>query len=263
MASLEVTKKMEEKIVSPTFWPREYRQGFSEYHIEGYDNIGEDKSWVIAQMEEFESPKLWKKIPKDEKRANTMQKKNKIIINKHRKWLNEENRIKQKCDFFKIKYINPKPFPAKYETENEKKMNFVKNYYWILDSHVYPFQLPNNKEYTEVWNQWLYEDENRKKKLNQMIETEKSIVLHNNLKNKWLSLPEEVRNKISADYNERLRKIREETRERENYSSRRYVPSGPEYISACNGMVLYREDGWDDDTWRDKVSDFKENARDW
>ena len=184
MASLEVTKKMQEKIVSPTFWPKEYRQGFSEYHIEGYDNIGEDKLWVIAQMEEFESPKLWKKIPKDEKRANTMQKKNKIIINKHRKWLKEENRIKQKCDFFKIKYINPKPFPAKYETENEKKMNFVKNYYWILDRHVYPFQLPNNKEYTETWNQWLYEDENRKKKLNQMIESKKSIILHNNLKNK-------------------------------------------------------------------------------
>ena len=93
-------------------------------------------------------------------------------------------------------------------------MNFVKNYYWILDRHVYPFQLPNNKEYTEVWNQWLYEDENRKKKLNQMIESEKSIVRSNNLKNKWLSLPEEVRNKISADYNERLRKIREETREK-------------------------------------------------
>ena len=263
MASLEVTKKIEEKIISPTFWPKEYRQGFSEYHIENYDNIGNDKSWVIAQMEEFESSKLWKKIPKDEKRANTMQKKNKIIINKHRKWLKEENIIKQKCDFFKIKYINPKPFPLKYETQNDKKMNFVKNYYWIIDKYVYPFQLPNNKEYTEKWNQWLYEDENRKKKLYQMIETEKSNILHNNLKNKWLSLPEEVRNKISADYNEMLRKVREQSREREYYSSRCYVPTGPEYISACNGMVLYREDGWSDERWRDEKSNFKENARDW
>ena len=42
MASLEVTKKIEEKIISPTFWPKEYRQGFSEYHIEDYDNIGND-----------------------------------------------------------------------------------------------------------------------------------------------------------------------------------------------------------------------------
>ena len=55
MASLEVTKNKEENVISPTFWPKEYRQGFSEYNIEGYDEIGKDKSWVIAQMEEFES----------------------------------------------------------------------------------------------------------------------------------------------------------------------------------------------------------------
>ena len=80
MASLEVTKKMEEKIVSPTFWPKEYRQGFSEYHIEDYDSIGNDKSWVIAQMEEFESPKLWKKIPKDEKKSKYNAKRIKLLL---------------------------------------------------------------------------------------------------------------------------------------------------------------------------------------
>ena len=173
MASLEVTKNKEENIISPTFWPKEYRKGFSEYHIEGYDEIGKDKSWVIAQMEEFESSKLWKKIPKNEKQAEKMLKKNKNIINKHKRWLIDENKIMQRCEFLKIDYIKPEPFPLKYETENEKKMNFVKNYYWSIDQHVFPFQLPNNNANMETWNDWLYEDENRKKNLNQLIESKK------------------------------------------------------------------------------------------
>ena len=47
MASLDVQKTKQEEIIKPIYWPKEYREGFSEYHIEGYDENRIDESWII------------------------------------------------------------------------------------------------------------------------------------------------------------------------------------------------------------------------
>jgi len=249
----------EEKIPYVFMWPKEYKQGFNEYCVNGLEESCKDNSWYLSKYQEFELSKGWKKMPKDEKKAKNQQKNVDNVLKNHKRWLIKENKLQKECEFFGVQYREPESFPLKYETESGKQMNFVKNYYWCLKSYEPPYNLPKSPYY-EKWNSWLYDDERRINSLQRLIEKEKKKVLKNQLMEKWYSIPEEVRIKIKKDYDEKMNEIR---RRSEPEPRRYYTPPQDEYITACNGMVLYRDKSWSDERWREECSDFKQNMRDW
>ena len=255
----------DEKIPSVSYWPKEYREGFSQYIIPNYEEMTSDKSWHLSELEKFKLSSGWKKLPKDEKKSFNQKKNVQKVVSNHKEWLRIENKLILSCKFFKIKYINPEPFPLKYETDSERKMNFVKDYYWCLTKSVCYWDLPKTPYY-EVWNRWLVEDEKRINKLRGSINSSKHRYLNNQLKEKWYNIPETIRTEIKEDYNNKMKKIEERTRVpsssyNHNIESR-YTQPQDEYIVSSTGQPLFRDKNWSDDRWREEIADFKANLRD-
>lgn len=245
----------EEKIIPTLYWDDEYKKGFNEYKCNGLDERLKDKSYVYSELETFKLHDGWKNLPKIEKNAFLMKEKAKKTMSFHKDWLNDENTFKIKCDYFNIQYIEPKPFPTHYETENGKKMRFFKNYYWCVNSTF--FDSSKEKTYEYTWRQWLYQDSKRIEHLKSILNNAEKEYLDNQLRDKWNSFSPEIQRIIKKNYEEKTK-----PKPKPSISSTS-SSSTDECIYACNGMVMYRNNNESQMDWFDRMADFRENMRDW
>ena len=243
----------EEKIIPTIYWDDKYKEGFNEYKCIGLEEKLKDKSYVYSKLETFKLYDGWKNLPKNDNKAFLMKEKAKQVINKHKEWLNNENIFKIKCEFLNIEYIKHEPFPEYYESESGKKMFFFKNYYWCVNSTLYDSS--KEKSYEYKWRQWLIKDNIRIHNLKLIIEKSEKNYLKNQLKEKWDSFPQEIKEIIKKNYED---KTKPKIKEYKSSSS-----SNDECIYACNGMVMYRNNNESQMDWFDRMAEFRENMRDW
>lgn len=244
-----------EKIIPTIYWNDEYKNGFNEYKCNGLSEKLKDKSFVYAELENFKLYDGWKKLPKIEKNAFLMKEKAQKTISLYKDWLNNENTFRIKCEFFNIVYIEPKPFPTHYESENGKKMRFFKNYYWCVNSTF--FDSSKEKPYEYTWRHWLYSDNNRIENLKSILKDAEKEYLDNQLREKWNSFSPEIKRIIKKNYEEKT-KPKEKPKTNVSTSS-----INNECIYACNGMVMHRNNNESQMDWFDRMADFRENMRDW
>lgn len=247
---------MQEEIPNIIYWPRgEYRAGLSNSSIYELNELIEKtitQEWINNRREEILQSNLWKKLPKNEEKANALKKKNRSIANKQVKWLMEEEKLKIKCNFLEINYIEPHPFPTHYETYSEKKMKFLLNYYWCENRET---------QYCHTWDLWTYKDESRRNKLDRNISTAKKIYIEKLIHDRWVKIPQEIRDEAIAKFNEAKKRLHQRASMADPSRGFR-IESGNEMRAASNGMCIERTPNMTQDDWNDKIADLKQALRD-
>lgn len=250
------------KIPDLIYWPSNYREGLNQYKIPELEKLIKDtmtKEWICDRRTYIEHLKLWKKIPSNEKNAQKMIKENKKIISNYLDWLILEEKLKIKCNYLKIDYIHPEPFPVKYTTNNDRQLTFYINYYWTTKEDT---------NYYDSWKNWYYYDCKRIEYLKKIIQKEMDNQIKLMIQERFETLPFDVKNSILEKYESIQKEIKEKLKPKPkpNYSkfglSSGLSNGKNEMRYAPNGMCIERKENQSELDWMECVADFKQALRD-
>ena len=211
--------------------------------------------WRTQKINEIKCSELWKPLPKDDSKIKKSNNEKMQIIRKQMEWEKKEREYKIKCNFLKIKYDEPLEFPTSYKVYNVKTDKY-KNYKYYYN---YRWTTKDDTEYSDVWNDWVRNDNYRRNKLENIIEVNTESFKIDKRIEKWETLNEEQKQSIikkEKDFNLELKK------KRNNQSSRMSFQDTKETERAPNGMVVVREPWMTNEQWSEERSNLKEAYRD-
>lgn len=252
---LYYNNKMAEHIPNDIYWPHEYKVNLRNVPKPKYTD-----DWYKTMKESFDAQVGWKKITTGKGREKQLQNMKKVK-KAHEYWLWAENKFIIKCQYYEVDYIEPCAFPTHYMSKSERKMSYLKNYYWV---NYQPYE--NNPDYAYDWYKWQSNDEKRRDTLTNAIYKKVELKEKEHIRNEWYKIPDEVKETIlqkERDIREKVKRKEEERLDRMRQRAQASCnESQQEYYVSSTGAPLFREPGWDKERWDSEVESYRQALRD-